>query len=480
MHKLPAKLPISQEAPENDMNDEQKLWGGRFKRASNPEFAAFNRSFGFDKRLLPVDVQASIAHCHGLHGAGVLSAEESSEIEDALGHILERAASEEDYVSGSTAEDVHSFVEAKLIELVGDAGRKLHTGRSRNDQVVTDLRLWVRESMDALSEETRRVQHALLDLADENDHVVIPGYTHLQRAQPVLLAHWCLAYFEMLERDHERLSDARRRANVLPLGSAALAGTSYQIDREAVARELGFETISNNSLDAVSDRDFCVEFVNACVLIMVHLSRLAEDIVLYSTNEFGFFELSEEVATGSSLMPQKKNPDSMELVRGKSGRVFGHSISLLTMLKGLPLAYNKDMQEDKEATFDTFDTVRDCLRTTNTVLRHISIDGERALEAASSGYMNATELADYLVRKGMPFREAHETTGQIVRHALESGVELNELSIADLKEYCPLIEEDVLQSLTLERTLATKSQRGGTAPQAVMQALAEARARLLL
>ena len=462
------------------MSDEKKLWGGRFKQANDPQFADFNRSFGFDKRLLAADVQASIAHCRALVSADVLSADEAIEIEDALRQIVDRARSEMGYVNASHAEDVHSFVEARLVELVGDLGRKLHTGRSRNDQVATDLRLWLRESIDVLLVELRSTQSALLDLADENRHVVIPGYTHLQRAQPVLLAHWCLAYFEMFERDRDRLNDARKRVNVLPLGSAALAGTSYRLDREAVARELGFGSIANNSLDGVSDRDFCVEFVNACALVMIHLSRLAEDMVLYTTNEFGFFELSDAVATGSSLMPQKKNPDSMELVRGKSGRVIGHGTALLTMLKGLPLAYNKDMQEDKEAVFDTFDTVRECLRTAQTVLRNTSVNVERAREAATTGYMNATELADYLVRKGMPFRDAHETTGQIVMHALESGVELEELSLEELRSYSALIGQDVLDALTLEKTLATKTQAGGTAPAMVEKALAEARARLLL
>ena len=310
-----------------------------------------------------------------------------------------------------SAEDVHSFVESRLIELVGDVGRKLHTGRSRNDQVATDFRLWLRSSIDDLNETIRDAQTSLLDFAEANRDVVIPGYTHLQRAQPVLLAHWCLAYFEMLTRDRERLSEARRRVNVMPLGSAALAGTSFPIDRERLATELGFEGVSRNSLDAVSDRDFCVEFLSACSLIMVHLSRLAEDIILYATSEFGLFELGDAIATGSSLMPQKKNPDSMELVRGKSGRVFGDLMALLTTLKGLPLAYNKDMQEDKEAVFDAFDTVSASLRVTATVLRNLGVNKERAAAAASSGYMNATELADYLVRKGMPFRDAHEIVG---------------------------------------------------------------------
>jgi len=289
------------------------------------------------------------------------------------------------------------------------------------------------------------------------------------------LAHWCLAYFEMFTRDRERLTDVRKRINVMPLGSAALAGTAYSIDRDAVARELGFDSVSRNSLDAVSDRDFCVEFVSACALIMVHLSRLAEDIILYATTEFGFFQLSDAVATGSSLMPQKKNPDSMELVRGKAGRSFGHLQALLTMLKGLPLAYNKDLQEDKEAVFDTFDTVRTCLEITATVLSNIRVNEDRTREAVSSGYMNATELADYLVRKGMPFREAHETVGRIVANAIKRGVELQDLSLDELRSFSKLIVEEVYEMLSLEKTLASKSEIGGTSPDRVAAALVQAR-----
>ena len=373
------------------------------------------------------------------------------------------------------SEDVHSFVEARLVEVVGDAGRKLHTGRSRNDQVATDLRLWLRDAIDQLSERVRSTQAALLEFAEANAAAVLPGYTHLQRAQPILFAHWCLSYFEMLARDRERLSETRRRVNVMPLGSAALAGASFPIDREAVARELGFEGISRNSLDAVSDRDFCVEFAGACALIMVHLSRLAEEVILYSTSEFGFFELSDAVATGSSLMPQKKNPDSMELVRGKAGRVFGHTVSLLTMLKGLPLAYNKDMQEDKEAVFDAFDTTAACLEVSSLVLRNVQLNVDRMRAAASKGMMNATELADYLVRKGVPFRKAHETVGKIVVRAIEKEMELGELSLAELRSFSDEIESDVFESLTLEQTLGSKSLEGGTAPERVAEALVSAR-----
>jgi argininosuccinate lyase len=339
--------------------------------------------------------------------------------------------------------------------------------------------LWLREAIDQLLDRVKSTQKALLDLAEKKLDAVLPGYTHLQRAQPILFAHWCLAYFEMLARDRERLEQTRKRVNVLPLGSAALAGASFPIDREAVARELGFDSVSRNSVDAVSDRDFCVEFVSACSLIMVHLSRLAEEVILYSTSEFGFFELSDAVATGSSLMPQKKNPDSMELVRGKAGRVFGHNVSLLTMLKGLPLAYNKDMQEDKEAVFDAFDTTYACLEVAALVLRNVELNEERMRAAASQGMMNATELADYLVRKGVPFREAHEIVGRIVVKALEKGVELGELSLEELRSFSKKIENDVFECLTLDKTLATKSVVGGSAPQRVAGALAAARKSLI-
>lgn len=460
------------------MTDSKKLWGGRFSGSSDPEFAAFNNSFSFDVRLFAADVEGSIAYCGALLAANVISSEEAALIESGLRTILENGKTNPEYFATRDAEDVHSFVEAELVELIGDAGRKLHTGRSRNDQVATDFRLWTRSAIEDLRLRLNETAAALLDFADSNMDVVVPGYTHLQRAQPVLLAHWCLAYFEMLGRDDDRLRDIRHRVNIMPLGSAALAGNSFPIDRAKLARDLGFENISKNSLDAVSDRDFCVEFVNACALILVHLSRLAEDVILYSTKEFGFFELGDAVATGSSLMPQKKNPDSMELVRGKSGRVFGDLVGLLTVLKGLPLAYNKDMQEDKEAVFDAFDTASDCLRISSTVFRNMSVNAERAYAAASTGYMNATALADYLVRRGMPFREAHENVGKIVVRALELGCELPEMPITELKAVSKLIDVDVFQSLSLEKTLASHAVTGGTAPKRVREALAEARSRL--
>ena len=457
------------------MSESKKLWGGRFAGKTDPGFAEFNSSFRFDRRLFEADVVASIAYAEALEDAGVLNADEGSQIRTALNKILEQGRADESYLSDSSAEDIHSFVEARLIETIGDVGRKLHTGRSRNDQVATDFRLWMRQAIDDVGNAVRDLQASLLDFADAHRDVVIPGYTHMQRAQPVLLAHWTLAYFEMLTRDRERLTEARRRVNVLPLGSAALAGTSFPIDREALARSLGFEDVSRNSLDAVSDRDFCVDFLSACSLIMAHLSRMAEDIILYATSEFGFFVLGDAIATGSSLMPQKKNPDSMELVRGKAGRVFGDLLALLTTLKGLPLAYNKDMQEDKEAVFDAFYTVQSCLRVTTTVMKNIDVNHDKALTAATAGYMNATELADYLVRKGMPFREAHEVVGQLVRRAIELNKELDQLSIAELRAASALFSEDVHIALSLDQTLRSKSQAGGTAPDQVAASLEKAR-----
>ena len=460
------------------MNQAKKLWGGRFTGEADEKFIKFNSSFIFDRRLFAADVRGSLAHAEGLRRAGILTGEEAEKIQNGLREILAKGLNETNFFADSDAEDVHSFIESRLIELIGDAGRKLHTGRSRNDQVATALRLWLREKTDELSADVRDLQKALLDLAETHQAAILPGYTHLQRAQPILFAHWCLAYFEMLKRDAARLSEVRKRANILPLGSAALAGTSVSIDREAVARELGFDSISENSLDAVSDRDFAVEFASAASLIMAHLSRLAEDVILYATIEFGFFELSDAVSTGSSLMPQKKNPDSMELIRGKSGRVFGHLIGLLTMLKGLPMAYNKDMQEDKEAIFDAYDTTRDCLRIAATVLRNLRVREETTRKAAAEGYLNATELADYLSRKNIPFRAAHEIAGKIVLRAIELQVELNDLKLEEMRKFSPTIESDIYDALALEQTLQTKNTIGGTAPEQIKKALRKAKSYL--
>ena len=456
------------------MDDRSKnLWGGRFTERPDDTFAEFNRSFEFDRRLFDADVRGSVAHANGLAAAGVLNTDERDSIVEGLRKLSDRAASDRTFFE-SNAEDVHSFIESGLVGIIGDTGKKLHTGRSRNDQVATAFRLWLRDEIDEIVERFRDTQRGLLAAARRHQNAILPGYTHLQRAQPVLWAHWCLAYFEMFSRDIERLTDARRRVNVMPLGSGALAGTSFPVDREAVARELGFAEISRNSLDAVSDRDFAIEFVSACALAMVHLSRFAEDLILYCSSEFGFVTLSDAVSTGSSLMPQKKNPDALELVRGKAGRVFGHHAALLATIKGLPLAYNKDMQEDKEAVFDTADTTSVCLRVATIVLDNLSVNEERCLDAASKGFLNATELADYLVKKGMPFRDAHDVVGRAVLFALPQGRELNELSLEEFRQFADGIGEDVFEALTIESTLAVKSQFGGTSPGRVAEALNEA------
>lgn len=462
------------------MSESKKLWGGRFTEAADEVFTRFNQSFHFDRKLFLFDLQASLAHAGGLKNAGILSESEFSEISRGL-QIMQEHFSEKGsayFEEFADAEDVHSFIEAKLIELIGDAGRKIHTGRSRNDQVATAMRLWTRNATDELQSALHKTQNALLDLAENNREAVLPGYTHLQRAQPVFFAHWCLAYFEMLERDLARFSQARESTNISPLGSAALAGTSYPIDRESVAKELEFAAVSRNSLDAVSDRDFLLDFTHACSLVMMHLSRLAEDVILYSSVEFGFFELSDRIASGSSLMPQKKNPDAMELVRGKSARVFGHHAALLALLKGLPLAYNKDLQEDKEAVFDSFETTHAALEATEIVLRNISLKTENMQRAAQTGFMNATELADYLVRRGVPFRTAHELTGQIVLFAVAQNRELHELDLTELKKFAGEIEADVFKALSLEATLDTKNQIGGTSREQVRLALKQAREKL--
>ncbi|HVF47023.1 MAG TPA: argininosuccinate lyase [Pyrinomonadaceae bacterium] len=456
------------------MTSNKNLWGGRFTEKPHETFAEFNNSFRFDRRLFRADVRASIAHARGLAKAGVLTRGESKEIDTALKSLVERSETDEAFFE-CDAEDVHSFIEANLVKAIGETGKKLHTGRSRNDQVATAFRLWLRDEIDAMGGRLHALQSTLISLAERHRQAVLPGYTHLQRAQPIMWAHWCLAYFEMLKRDRERFSDTRKRVNILPLGSAALAGTSFPSDRESVAKELGFAGVSANSLDAVSDRDFAVEFASGCSLIMIHLSRLAEDLIIYCSTEFGFVTLTDAVSSGSSLLPQKKNPDALELLRGKAGRVFGHQMALLATLKGLPLAYNKDMQEDKEAIFDTVDTVGISLRAAAIVLDSLTVNETTMREAANRGYTNATELADYLVKKGVPFRTAHETVGRAVLNAIGKGKELHELDIEELRSVSPVIDVDVVDSLSLDATLAAKNQTGGTSPERVAEALAAAK-----
>lgn len=459
------------------MTKSGQLWGGRFTEKPDEAFAVFNNSFRFDKRLFTADIRGCVGHANGLMRAGVLTADENTAIAGGLSKLLETAKTDPAFFE-SDAEDVHAFIESKLVALIGETGKKLHTGRSRNDQVATAFRIWLRDEIAATHELIRNVQRALVAAAERHKDAVLPGYTHLQRAQPILWAHWCLAYFEMLKRDAERLADVAKRANIMPLGSAALAGTSFPIDREAVAKELGFEGVSANSLDAVSDRDFAVEFAGACSLLMVHLSRLAEDLILYCSTEFGFVTLSDAVSTGSSLMPQKKNPDALELIRGKAGRVFGHHAGLLATMKGLPLAYNKDMQEDKEAVFDCVDTVSVCLKISKIVLDNLTVNEETTLAAATAGYLNATELADYLVKKGVPFRTAHDAVGRVVLRGIEQSKELNEMSLEEMREVASEIDRDVFEALSLEQTLGSKSQTGGTSSNRVFEALEAAKENL--
>ncbi|MEP7273839.1 MAG: argininosuccinate lyase [Acidobacteriota bacterium] len=454
-----------------------KLWGGRFTQETDPQFASFNSSFSFDCRLLNADLRASIIQGDALGNAGVISSENAAVIHAGLEQL--RSLCEEPAFLArpefAEVEDVHSFIENRLFELIGPVAYKLHTGRSRNDQVAVATRLFLRGEIDRLDLLLEDLQRALVDLAERYADNAIPGYTHMQKAQPVLFAHFLLAYFEMLSRDRERFREVRARVNTLPLGSGAIAGTSFPVDRQWMAEQLGFDSVTRNSIDAVSDRDYIIEFVGAAALVMMHLSRLAEDLIVYATQEFGFIKLGDAIATGSSLMPQKKNPDSLELVRGKASRVFGHSVALLSLLKGLPLAYNKDLQEDKEALFDTIDTVSASLRVTATVLRNIELDGPRAEAAAATDYTNATDLADYLVNRGLEFRKAHEIVGRLVVHAIERKQELNELSLADYRQFSSLFESDLFEALSLESSLSAKRQIGGTASERVKVEISRAR-----
>jgi argininosuccinate lyase len=455
----------------------EKTWSGRFTEPTDAFVAAFSASVGFDRRLYRQDIAGSIAHARMLAHVGVLTHDERDAIVRGLEQI--RGEIEAGRFHWDTAlEDVHMNIEARLIGLVGEAGKKLHTGRSRNDQVATDLRLYLREGIDQASAELRRLQQALLALAEGEAETLMPGYTHLQPAQPVTFGHHMLAWFEMLERDHARLQDCRRRVNVLPLGAAALAGTSYPIDRAFTARALGFEALAENSLDAVSDRDFAIEFAAAAALLMMHLSRCSEELILWSSSQFGFVELSDAFCTGSSIMPQKKNPDVPELVRGKSARVFGDLAALLTLMKGQPLAYNKDNQEDKEPLFDALDTVLACLRVYADMLPLLRLKRSRMAQAASQGFCTATDLADYLVRKGVAFRDAHEAVARAVRHGLEAGRDLSAMTLEELQGFSPAVGPDVFEVLTIEGSVRARNHPGGTAPEQVRAAVRRARERL--
>ena len=437
-------------------------WSDRFEQGLHPFIEAFNASIGFDLTLLQEDLDGSIAHARMLASCGVIAEEEAVQLVDGL-ELIRTEAADGRFNPGLEDEDVHFAVERRLIALVGSVGKKLHTGRSRNDQVGTDLRLWLRRRLDEIDGDLQRLQRALLDQADRHQSTMIPGYTHLQRAQPLCLAHHLLAYIEMLQRDRQRLGDVRRRVNICPLGAAALAGTPVPIDRRQTAEDLGFAAIYANSLDAVSDRDFCVEFSAAASLVMVHLSRLAEEVIAWASEEFGFVRLSDRCATGSSLMPQKKNPDVPELVRGKCGRVFGHLQGLLTMIKGLPLAYNKDFQEDKEALFDAYRTTRDCVEAMAILFEEgLEFRIDRLNQAVESDFSNATDVADYLVARGVPFREAYQLVGAVVRRCLEQGCLLRELSLEQWKELHPAFEADLHEALAPRAVVSARRSEGGT------------------
>jgi len=458
----------------NSLDNKDKAWSGRFNEPVAELVKRYTASVDFDKRLAEFDIQGSIAHARMLGKQAIISKEDVAAIEKGLTDILQE-------IRGGTfewlldLEDVHLNIEKRLTDKIGDAGKRLHTGRSRNDQVATDVRLWLRSVADDVIAGIRKLQASILDLAEQHADTVMPGFTHLQVAQPVTFGHHLLAYFEMLQRDAERFADARKRINRLPLGAAALAGTSYPIDREFVARELGFDDVCRNSLDAVSDRDFAIEFTAAAALVMTHLSRFSEELILWSSPRFGFIDIADRFCTGSSIMPQKKNPDVPELVRGKTGRVNGHLVSLLTLMKGQPLAYNKDNQEDKEPLFDTADTLLVTLEIYADMLRGIKVDKAAMRQAAMEGFATATDLADYLVKKGTPFRDAHEAVALAVRHAVEKGCDLADLPLGELQTFSPQIGEDVFAVLTLEGSLASRNHIGGTAPEQVKKAIAYAK-----
>ena len=451
-----------------------KLWSGRFAEPVSELVKRYTASVGFDRRLAPQDIRASLAHARMLRAAGVLSRSDLRAIERGLSRISAEIAAGR-FRWSIEAEDVHLNIERRLINIAGNAGKRLHTARSRNDQVATDLRLWLRDAIDDIADLIRKVQKALLDQGEKHAATVMPGFTHLQVAQPVTFGHHLLAYFEMLERDHARLADCRGRVNRLPLGAAALAGTSFPIDRARVARELGFEGLSDNSLDAVSDRDFAIEFCACAALAMVHLSRLSEELILWTNPRFGFVTLPDRFCTGSSIMPQKKNPDVAELARGKVGRVTGDLVALLTLMKGQALAYNKDNQEDKEPLFDAADTWRDTLAVFAEMIAGIVVNEAAMRAAAQQGFATATDLADYLVKKGLAFRDAHEAAARAVRHAEESGRALEQLPLAELRRFSRKVDRDVYRVLTLEGSVASRSHAGGTAPSRVRAAIKRAR-----
>jgi argininosuccinate lyase len=453
---------------------QSKTWSGRFNEPVAELVKRYTASVGFDQRLAEFDIQGSLAHARMLGAQGIIGNDDVEAIEKGLKEILQEIRDGK-FVWSLDLEDVHLNIEKRLTDKIGDAGKRLHTGRSRNDQVATDVRLWLRATADEVVAKIRQLQAAIVDLAEAHYDTAMPGFTHLQVAQPVTFGHHLLAYFEMLQRDAARFIDARKRINRLPLGAAALAGTSYPINREMVAKALDFDGVCENSLDAVSDRDFAIEFTAAAALVMTHLSRLSEELILWSSPRFGFIDIADRFCTGSSIMPQKKNPDVPELVRGKTGRVNGHLVALLTLMKSQPLAYNKDNQEDKEPLFDTADTLLVTLEIYADMMRGIKVDKDAMRAAATEGFATATDLADYLVKKGIPFRDAHEVVARAVRHAADKGCDLADLNLAELQEFSLHITEDVYAVLTLEGSLASRDHIGGTAPRQVKAAIARAR-----
>ena len=451
-----------------------RMWGGRFTEPTDTFVEAFTASVTFDRRMALVDIQGSLAHAKMLHKISILNDDEYSAIENGMAQIKQEI-SDGEFEWSVSLEDVHMNIESRLTQLIGDAGKKLHTGRSRNDQVATDIRLYLRDEIDHCLALIRGFQKGLLDIAEQEAETIMPGFTHLQVAQPITFGHHMLAWFEMLERDYGRLKDCARRMNVMPLGAAALAGTSYRLDRNYTAELLGFDTAARNSLDAVSDRDFAIEFCATAAICMTHLSRMAEEMVLWSTAQFNFVQLPDRYCTGSSIMPQKKNPDVPELVRGKTGRVNGHLVSLLTLMKSQPLAYNKDNQEDKEPLFDVLDTLQGSLRAFADMVPNLKVNREAMYASAKQGYATATDLADYLVNKGLPFRDAHEVVGSAVAYAIQKGKDLSECSLQEMHSFDRRIEADVFDILSLEGSVEARNVIGGTAPEQVRLQIADCR-----
>jgi argininosuccinate lyase len=451
-----------------------KPWDGRFGEGTDVIVEAFTSSIQIDKRLYPYDIKGSIAHCHMLAKVGVITNEEASQLVEGLGRI-HRDLDHGHFEFNDNLEDIHMHIEARLLQDVGKVAQKLHTARSRNDQVALDVRMFLRSATRAVVDGLYRLCHAFVELADQHTETVMPGYTHLQRAQPVLLAHHLMAYYEMFKRDAERMLDSLKRTDVMPLGAAALAGTTYPIDREYTAELLDFPAVSANSLDTVADRDFILEFLAAASICMVHFSRISEELVLWSSSEFGFIELPDAFATGSSIMPQKKNPDVPELVRGKTGRVIGDLMAVLMLMKSLPLSYNRDMQEDKQSLFSSVDTLQACIEVYERMLPRIKVNVDTMREAASVGYLNATDMADYLVGQGIPFRKAHEIVGKAVAFALSKNKELHELTLKELQTFSSAIKENLFDHLTLEHMIARRLSAGGTAPKQVRASIESAR-----